>query len=222
MRLRRHPPVLDGATPLPDPRTANEDGLVAVGGDLSVERLREAYAHGIFPWSATPPTWWSPDPRAVIELDALHVSRRLRQKLKQGRFRATFDQAFDRVILGCAQARREDDSTWISPVLAQAYLAFHRAGFAHSVEVWSDDRLAGGLYGVALGGVFAGESMFHVETDASKAALYFLVEHLRERGFVLFDTQVANAFTLQMGATEIPREEFLQRLKAGLRVEATF
>lgn len=208
--------------PLPDPASANEEGLVAVGGDLSVERLREAYSNGIFPWSAAPPTWWSPDPRAVIELDQLSVSRRLRQKLRQGRFRATFDQGFDRVILGCARAPRADDGTWISPSLAGAYSRFHRAGFAHSVEIWNEEDLVGGIYGVALGGVFAGESMFHTESDASKAALYYLVEHLRERGFVLFDVQVANAFTLQMGATEIPRDEFLRRLRAGLAVEATF
>jgi len=222
MRSRRHPPVLDRTTRLPDPSSANEDGLVAVGADLSVERLREAYSNGIFPWSAAPPTWWSPDPRAVMEFDDLHVSRRLRQKLRQGRFRATFDQAFDRVILACAKAPRQDDGTWISPVLAAAYSRFHRAGFAHSVEVWNDDRLVGGIYGVALGGVFAGESMFHTESDGSKAALYYLVEHLRERGFVLFDVQVANAFTLQMGATEIPRDRFLRRLRAGLAVEAHF
>jgi len=208
--------------PLPDPASANEDGLVAVGGDLSVERLREAYSNGIFPWSAAPPTWWSPDPRAVIELDQLSVSRRLRQKLRQGRFRATFDRAFDRVILGCARAPRADDGTWISPSLAGAYSRFHRAGFAHSVEIWNEEDLVGGIYGVALGGVFAGESMFHTESDASKAALYYLVEHLRDRGFVLFDVQVANAFTLQMGATEISRDEFLRRLRAGLAVEATF
>ena len=146
----------------------------------------------------------------------------MRQKLRQGRFRATFDQAFDRVILGCARAPREDDGTWISPVLAGAYSRFHRAGYAHSVEMWSGEKLVGGVYGVALGGVFAGESMFHTESDASKAALYYLVEHLRERGFVLFDVQVANAFTLQMGATEIRRDEFLKRVREGLAIEATF
>ncbi len=212
MRPRAYPPVLTAADPLPHPRTATSEGLVAVGGGLSVERLREAYGKGIFPWSATPPTWWSPDPRAVLELDALRVSRRLAQKIRGGRFRVSFDEAFEAVLAACAQQPRRGEASWISAPLIDAYLALHRAGDAHSVEVWNGERLVGGLYGVAAGAAFAGESMFHTEADASKIALHSLVEHLRKRGFTLFDVQVANPFTRDMGAVEIPRAEFLERL----------
>lgn len=214
MRLRAHPPILSERDPLPDPETASPEGLVAVGGGLSVDRLREAYAKGMFPWSSAPPTWWSPDPRAVLPLDGLRVSRRLLQKIRQRRFRTTFDEAFDDVIAACAEQPRRDDSTWISPGLIEAYRALHRAGDAHSVEAWSENgRLVGGIYGVASGAAFAGESMFHIETDASKFALHALVTRLKACGFVLFDVQVLNPFTRQMGAREIPRREFLEQLR---------
>lgn len=216
-------PVLSASDPLPDPRQARPDGLVAVGGGLSVARLREAYRKGIFPWSTDPETWWSPDPRAVIDLErGIHISRRLAQKLRQGRFEVSRDRAFRQVMEACGRTRAGQDSSWISPALTDAYVALHEAGDAHSVEVWRDGLLAGGIYGVAAGGAFAGESMFHDEADASKIALASLADHLRRRGFVLFDVQVANPFTRRMGAEEIPRREFLGRLKEALAADAAF
>lgn len=217
------PRILSASDPLPDPCGARPDGLVALGGGLSVARLREAYRKGIFPWSASPETWWSPDPRAIIDLDrGVHVSRRLAQKLRQGRFEVTRDQAFRQVMEACGGRRAGQKSTWISPALLNAYAALHEAGDAHSVEVWREGRLAGGIYGVAVGGAFAGESMFHHDTDASKIALVSLADHLKSRGFQLFDVQVANPFTRQMGAEEIPRREFLGRLRKALAADAAF
>jgi leucyl/phenylalanyl-tRNA--protein transferase len=195
-----------------------------VGGGLSVERLREAYSKGMFPWSATPVSWWSPDPRAVFDLEAgVRVSRRLRQKIRQGRYRVMRDRAFRAVIEACAQVPRTDDGTWISPSIVSAYEKLYEAGDAHSVEIWTPEgKLAGGIYGVASGACFSGESMFHFETDASKLALYHLAEHLRERGFELFDVQVINAFTRRMGARNLPRAEFLKRLRQARKAQANF
>jgi leucyl/phenylalanyl-tRNA--protein transferase len=217
------PRIISASEPLPDPAEARADGLVAVGGGLSVARLREAYRKGIFPWSADPETWWSPDPRAVIDLErGVHIARRLEQKLRQGRFEVSRDRAFRQVMEACGGKRRGQQSSWINPALTQAYVALHEAGDAHSVEVWRDGRLVGGIYGVAAGAAFAGESMFHREADASKIALASLAEHLKGQGFVLFDVQVANPFTLQMGAEEIPRREFLGRLRKALAADAKF
>ncbi|MEZ5365488.1 MAG: leucyl/phenylalanyl-tRNA--protein transferase [Bryobacterales bacterium] len=217
-------PILDIGDPLPDAERANVDGLVAVGGGFSVPRLREAYSKGLFPWSAHPITWWSPDPRAVFELDkGVHVSRRLGQKIRQQRYEITRDVAFAEVIEGCASARRPDGGTWISPPIVEAYIRLHNAGHAHSVEAWDEQgRLVGGVYGVATGGCFSGESMFRRDTDASKVALYHLAEHLKARGFLLFDAQVLNPFTERMGAVEISRAEFLARLRAALEIQAKF
>lgn len=214
--------VLGEADPLPDPANCSPEGLAAIGGGLSVERLVEAYSKGLFPWSADPVTWWSPDPRAVIPLDGLRVSRRLLQRIRQGSYRIEVNTAFRRVMLACARPRRPGETTWIAPCLVDAYERLHRAGYAHSIEVWRDRRLAGGVYGVAVGAMFAGESMFHAEPDASKIALYHLVERLCERGFVLFDAQAANPFTLRMGAVEIPRSEFLERLRNAAARTASF
>jgi leucyl/phenylalanyl-tRNA--protein transferase len=215
--------ILSASDPLPDPAAARRAGLVAAGGGLSVARLREAYRKGIFPWSADPVTWWSPDPRAVIDLSrGVRVSRRLAQKLRQGRFEVSRDRAFRQVMEACGGKRAGQNSSWISPSLTQAYVALHDAGDAHSVEVWRDGHLVGGIYGVAAGGAFAGESMFHHETDVSKIALVSLADHLRRRGFLLFDVQVANPFTRQMGAEEIPRREFLGRLRKALAADAAF
>ena len=224
MAFRSPIAIVGPQDPLPDPRFALPDGLVAVGGGLSVDRLVEAYSKGLFPWSADPVTWWSPNPRAVFDLEqAPRASRRLRQKLRQGRLRVTRNQAFRAVIAACAQPRPDQpESSWIGRKLIDAYDDFHRAGYAHSVEVWLESRLVGGIYGVAIGGAFAGESMFYRETDASKVALVSLADHLRDRGFVLFDAQVANPFTLQMGAEEIPREAFLLQLRGALCGSARF
>ncbi|SDT87178.1 leucyl/phenylalanyl-tRNA--protein transferase [Verrucomicrobium sp. GAS474] len=201
---------------------AQRDGLLAVGGDLSIPRLLEAYRHGVFPWTEDPVTWWSPDPRAVFDLAAFHTPKRLVQKFRQGRFRITRDAAFPAVIAGCAEPAPGREETWITPGFVAAYTALHREGHAHSVEVWEGETLVGGIYGVALGGFFAGESMFHRVTDASKLALCALAAHLRGAGFTLFDTQVATPITRTFGAVDIPRKEYLRRLEAAVALPARF
>ena len=205
-----------------DPERADADGLVGVGGDLSPTRLLEAYRRGIFPWfdETTPILWWSPDPRAIFELDGLHVSRRLARTLRSGRFTTTVDAAFGEVIRGCAD--RPGQGIWITPDMIDAYTTLHRLGWAHSVEAWRDGELAGGVYGVAVGGLFAGESMFTRIRDGSKAALVHLVQRLRERGFRLFDVQYLNDHTARLGAVEIPRREYLARLRTALACKVEF
>jgi len=198
---------------LPDPSQAREDGLVAVGGDLSVERLLEAYQSGLFPWSVNPITWWSPDPRGVLQVGAVHVSRSLARTLRQAPYTVTFDQNFSAVIRACAEVPRSGaSSTWISPQLLEAYEQLAQAGHAHSVECWQEGRLVGGVYGVCVGGFFAGESMFHRADDASKVALVHLDRHLASRGFTLLDCQMVTSVTRSLGATEIPRADYLDRL----------
>jgi leucyl/phenylalanyl-tRNA--protein transferase len=204
------------------PALADKDGLVAVGGDLRPARLLLAYRRGIFPWfgEGDPIFWWSPDPRAIIELDGLHVSRRLRRTLRSGRFEVTVNRDFAGVIAGCADRPRKE--MWITPAMAAAYTRLHLQGHAHSVEVWNLGQLAGGLYGVAIGGFFAGESMFTRVRDASKVALAFTVDRLRSRGFQLFDIQFRTEHTTRFGAVEIPRRTYLQRLRQALSLPATF
>jgi leucyl/phenylalanyl-tRNA--protein transferase len=204
--------------PVLRPELADEFGLVAVGGDLRPERLLDAYRHGVFPWydEGDPVCWWSPDPRAIFELDGLHVPRRLARTLRSGRFRCTVDQDFAAVIRGCAD---REEGTWITQDMVPAYERLHSLGHAHSVEVWHERHLAGGLYGVAVGGFFAGESMFSRVRDASKVALVYTVDRLRERGFTLFDTQMLTPPTARLGAVEIPRDEYLVRLEEALRRE---
>jgi leucyl/phenylalanyl-tRNA--protein transferase len=205
----------------PNPERANRNGLVAVGGDLSTARLLDAYRNGIFPYfdDTCPILWWSPDPRAIIELDGLYVSRRLARTLRSGRFTTTINQAFDAVLRGCA-ARAE--GTWLTSDMILAYNRLHRKGHAHSVEVWHEGELAGGIYGVAIGGLFAGESMFTHVRDASKVAMVRLVERMRERGFTLFDVQYLNDHTRWMGAVEIPRKRYLARLREAVAIATTF
>src|SRR5260370_86878 len=188
---------------------ADETGLIAIGGDLRPKRLLQAYRAGVFPWydENEPICWWSPEPRAILELDGLHVSRRLRRTLRSGRFRITVDRDFAGVIRGCGLGRAE--GTWITPEMIHAYEELHRLGYAHSIEAWQEDELAGGVYGVAIGGFFAGESMFARRSDASKVALVHLVERLRQRGFQLFDIQFLTEHTTRLGAVEIPRAEYL-------------
>jgi leucyl/phenylalanyl-tRNA--protein transferase len=216
VRLRRYVDLLF------DPESADDSGLVAVGGDLQPHRLLDAYRHGVFPWydQTTPICWWSPDPRAIIELDGLHVSRRLVRTLRSGRFTFTVNQAFGEVIRGCAD--RPGEGTWITPEMKRAYTLLHQRGYAHSVETWCDGELAGGVYGVAIGGLFAGESMFSRRTDGSKAALVYLVGRLRERGYQLFDIQFLTEHTARMGAVEIPRKQYLARLRRALDCKVTF
>ncbi len=205
----------------PSPELAEEDGLLAVGGDLSVERLLLAYSYGIFPWysEGSPILWWSPDPRLVLFPEELKISRSLRQTLKRGIFRVTFDTAFEKVIRGCAEVRRKDGhGTWISEDMVEAYCRLHEEGFAHSVESWTGGRLAGGLYGVSIGGAFFGESMFSLRSDASKVALVSLVERLIEFGFRIIDCQMTTSHLLSLGAREIPRSEFLKRIKKAIKL----
>ena len=203
------------------PEAADEHGLVAIGGDLRPETLLDAYRHGVFPWfdEMTPICWWSPDPRTVLPLDGLHVGRRLARTLRSGRFTVSVNRDFAGVIRGCTE---REEGTWITSEMVTAYERLHALGHAHSVEVWQDGELAGGLYGVAVGGLFAGESMFHRRTDASKVALAALVGRLRERGFVLFDVQMTTPHLLRMGAIEIPRAEYLERLREAVVLDVTF
>lgn len=197
----------------PDPRYARGD-VVAVGDDLRVDTLRDAYRHGIFPWphEETPLPWFSPRRRTVIVFDELHVGRTLRRAARAP-LRYTIDAAFAEVVRNCATAPRGDDAgTWIGPEIVDAYTRLHRAGDAHSVEVWEGDALAGGLYGVDAGGVFTGESMFHRIPNASKLALLFLVDHLRARGATWLDCQVMTDHMRALGAREISRAKFLDML----------
>jgi leucyl/phenylalanyl-tRNA--protein transferase len=214
--------VLDQRLHFPDPCLADAEGLVAIGGDLSAPRLLLAYRNGIFPWTVDPITWWSPDPRAVFELNQFHVPRSLAKFLQRRPFAITYDQAFGRVMEGCAAPALGRDSSWITPEFIEAYTRLHEQGHAHSVECWQGDVLIGGIYGVSIGGFFAGESMFHRVTNASKVALYHLVEHLRERGFALFDIQMVTSATQRLGAVEIPRVEYLKRLGAATELKCSF
>lgn len=206
----------------PNPSLADPDGLLAVGGDLEPETLLCAYKNGIFPWfdSDTPILWWCPDPRAILEFNNLYVSKRLARTLRGDKFQVTFNQDFDAVVKGCAY--RPEEGTWITPEVAKAYGKFHQLGHAHSVEVWQNGSLVGGLYGVAIGGLFAGESMFSTVSDASKIALVALVDRLKQKGFQLFDLQIINDHTSMMGATEIPRDSYLARIKTAVKLKVSF
>lgn len=196
----------------PDPSQALKDpnGLLALGGDLSPTRLGHAYRRGIFPWFSVgdPILWWSPDPRTILRPDRIHVSRSLRKRLRQGRLTVTFDHDFGAVIRACAQPRDDQGGTWLVPPMIAAYEALHRDGVAHSVEVWLDGELVGGLYGVAIGRAFFGESMFSRVADASKVALVHLCRRLDDWGFGLVDCQMRTDHLVSMGAVEIPRAEF--------------
>jgi len=207
----------------PDPAEADPDGLLAIGGDLSPRRLVSAYANGIFPWYSvgSPILWWSPDPRLVLFPSELHVPHSLRRTLNAGRFRFSLDEAFGQVIRACAQtARPEQDGTWLVPEMILAYEELHAMGLAHSAEAWQGDSLVGGLYGVALGAVFFGESMFHAKPDASKALFAMLVPWLAARGCQLIDCQQTTAHLLRFGAREVPRRDFLGLVARGLCVKA--
>lgn len=210
------PVPLDDRLQFPDPRNFSPGWFaetpVALGGDFSIERLMLAYRIGLFPWTAKPISWWSPDPRGVMFPAEFHVSRSLARTLRQKPYAVTIDRAFDRVVAGCAAAPRP--GRWITREFVEAYVRLHRAGHAHSVECWRGDELVGGIYGVAVGGVFCGESMFHTADNASKVALVSLMELLVAKGFALLDTQMVTDTTLQFGASEIPRSEYLTILDA--------
>ncbi len=216
------PMILDHRLRFPDPRRADAEGLVAIGGDLSPERLLLAYRSGIFPWTVHPVTWWSPGMRGIFDWDKFHIPRSLLRVLRKPIFEVTIDRAFREVMQGCAESAPGRRSTWISPEFIEAYTRLHQAGQAHSVECWQQKQLVGGIYGVHVGGLFAGESMFHRTSNASKVALVALVAHLRERGFSLFDVQMVTDATLAFGAIELPRDEYLERLAKAVVKEVAF
>jgi len=200
----------------PPPHFAAHNGLLAIGGDLSETRLLLAYRMGIFPWFSPddPILWWSPDPRLVLYPEEINISRRLRRTISKGDFQVTSDTVFDQVIAQCAQVRLENgEETWLIDEMISAYTRLHEMGYAHSIETWHNGELAGGLYGVSLGGVFFGESMFTRISNASKIALIALCEYLRDRLFDLVDCQVATSHLKRLGAREIPRKLFLKQLE---------
>ena len=229
--------VLPPSRFFPPPTATTPEGLLCIGGRLSPEWLLDAYRHAIFPWPMwddEPIAWWSPDPRAIFELDGLHVSRRLERTIRSGKFHVTFNQNFAGVIQGCATAGDRVNNTWLTSAMIAAYCRMHALGHAHSVEVWyrppqrsppsEGERmeLVGGTYGIAIGGLFSAESMFHRVRDASKVALVKLVEHLRTRGYQLLDVQQWTRHTGSMGAVEIPRNEYLRRLIRAIDLPVRF
>ena len=241
--------VLPPSRFFPPSTWTTRDGLLCIGGRLAPDWLLDAYAHAIFPWPMwedEPIAWWSPDPRAIIELDGLHISRRLERTIRSGKFRVTRDTDFAGVIQGCATSGDRTNNTWLTPAMIAAYCRMHALGHAHSIEVWQSPplpsgegrgegplssvsprqpepmRLVGGTYGLAIGGLFAAESMFHFERDASKVALAHLVTHLRTRGYQLLDVQQWTPHTGRMGATEISREEYLRRLATTIQQPVHF
>lgn len=223
--MRRVVCLLGRGSQFPSAETADDNGMVAIGGDFSLGRLRSAYRAGIFPWPVSedwPITWFSPDPRAILELDELHVSRSLRKLLRKSPYVITRDRDFSGVIDGCAALDSRRASTWITAPLRAGYLRLYEAGLGHSVECWLGDRLVGGLYGVCTGGVFSGESMFSAAPSASKLALVHLVEHLRDRGFSLIDVQELTPHLISLGAKGISRREFLERLREHRDVSCAF
>ena len=201
----------------PNPALADEDGLLAIGGDLTVERLALAYQHGIFPWysDGEPILWYSPHERCVIYPEKLKVSKSLKQVLGSKRFEVTANQAFEQVIVNCAKMPRKDQpGTWITEEMQKAYIALHRLGWAHSIEVWQDKELVGGLYGIAVGKTFCGESMFSAVSNASKVALFALCKRMN---FELIDCQLPNDHLMSLGAEMISRETYMQFLKSNER-----
>lgn len=209
----------------PDPSLANRNGFLYRGGCLEPDWLLDAYRHGIFPWpdeyGFTIP-WYSPLLRTLIEFDRFHISRRLRQTLRSNRFQITLDQAFPQVIRYCATVPRHNSGTWITENMIQAYTRLAQMGIAHSLEVWQENRLVGGIYGVSIGAFFAGESKFHLVRDASKVALAWLVRHLQTRGYQLFDVQLENSHLTQFHLTTISQKEYLRRLSQAVTLPVDF
>jgi len=218
--------VLPPSRLFPPAETVDPEGLVGFGGELSPEWLLDAYRHGIFPWpieeADAPIAWWSPDPRAIIELDRFHVPRRLERTCRGGRFEVSFDRDFPAVIRGCATGADRRGGTWITEPMIEAYIRLAELGHAHSVEVWHRGQLAGGVYGVSIGGLFAAESKFYCLRDASKVALVHLVARLRQRGYWLFDIQQFTPHMAQFGAIDIPRTVYLARLADALARPVSF
>lgn len=189
---------------------------------MSVPRLLLAYRNGIFPWSVNPITWWSPDPRAIFEFDQFHVSHSLAKTIRKQTFQITIDRAFGEVMRNCAKPSPARRNTWITSEFIAAYTTLFHQGHAHSVECWEQQQLVGGIYGVAIGGLFAGESMFHRASNASKIALFHLIEYLRPRGFSVFDIQMLTPHTEQLGAISIPRLDYLKRVRQAVEMPCCF
>jgi|TARA_B100000959_G_C14864667_1_gene575717 leucyl/phenylalanyl-tRNA--protein transferase len=210
--------------PFPDVKKATPEGLVAVGGNLSPKRLLSAYRQGIFPWYSEnqPIFWWSLDPRGIIPLDDFHVGATLIKVLKRKIFEIKINTAFEDVMRACAVRSDGSESGWITEEMISAYTELHRLGNAHSIESWRNGKLVGGVYGIAIGGLFAAESMFYLESNASKIALTALVERMKETGFTLFDCQMVTNVTKRMGAIEISREEYLKQLNKALLQNCKF
>lgn len=209
----------------PPASSATPEGAVVMGGDLNPELLLDAYSHGIFPWPHSddePLVWWSPDPRAILEFTSFRPSRRVLRRIRSGEFVASLDACFSRVMQFCSTGPGREGGTWITPNMLQAYTHLHHLGFAHSVEIWSDQQLVGGVYGIAIGGFFAAESMFHRKRDGSTAALSILIPHLQSRGYQMLDIQQWTPHTGRLGATEISRHEYLQRLAQIIDLPVSF
>jgi leucyl/phenylalanyl-tRNA--protein transferase len=205
----------------PSPDLADDNGLLAVGGDLSKPRLLLAYSKGIFPWysEGDPILWWSPDPRMILVPSKFKYSRSLKQKIKKDSYKVTMDSAFESVIMHCASVHNKSDgATWITDEMMEAYIQLHRSGVAHSVETWLDDKLVGGLYGISLGSAFFGESMFAKKSDASKVAFVFLIQQLQKWEFTLIDCQITTAHLKTFGAHEVSRKKFMTLLESALTV----
>lgn len=220
--LSRHDPP--DAFPGIDTALAVPNGLLAAGGDLSAERLLYAYEHGIFPWfdQGQPILWWSPDPRCILPPDAFHVARRLRRTLWNAAFEVTWNRRFGQVIAACAEPRRRQSGTWITPQMIEAFSGLHRDGWAHSLEVWRDGSLVGGIYGLAIDRAFFGESMFSRAPDASKIAMLALCRTLARHRFELFDCQLVSPHLLSLGALPVPRTEFEALVRSACARRARF
>jgi leucyl/phenylalanyl-tRNA--protein transferase len=203
-------------SPFPNPSYSLEEpnGLLAIGGDLDPQRLLNAYRNGIFPWynEDQPILWWSPNPRLVLYPEEIYLSRSLKKTIRKNTFVITLDHAFDQVIEGCSEPRKKEEGTWLSTDMKQAYQLLHKVGYAHSIEAWQNDKLVGGLYGIAIGKVFFGESMFSRKNNASKVAFAIFVEQLTQWGFRLIDCQVETEHLARFGARNISRDQFLQHL----------
>lgn len=216
MRYHNHIAILESGDDFPDPLHGPTDEPVAIGFELTPELMLRAYRRGLFAWSVNPVTWWSPHPRAIFELDGFHVSRSLRKKMKRHPFRVTLDYDFETVMAGCALPRRSGEQTWVTREFRDAFWTLHQMGYAHSVECWSENGVVGGVFGVAINGFFSAETMFSLAKDASKVALYYLLETARAAGFTLFDIQLLSPHTASLGAVEITRAQYLRRLRRAL------
>jgi leucyl/phenylalanyl-tRNA--protein transferase len=212
--------ILEAGDEFPDPRMGPQDDPIAVGLELSPGLMLAGYRKGLFAWSVNPVTWWSPDPRAILPLSKFHVSKRLARKIKTRPFHVTVDGGFVDVVEQCAPPRSAENGVWITPEFVRAFLGLYHQGYAHSVECWRHERLVGGVFGVAINGFFSAESMFHAETDASKIALFYLIELLKASGFQLLDIQMLTAHTRSLGALELSRSRYLSFLERALHAKA--